>query len=325
MIPFVNDALACRLLDLGRAYEAVRGAYVQAATEPPVLSTPSALTMRHPSSPLVAMKVKGAQLPQQRVAGFRIVADRHAADGREEQSHDMQWVLDMDTGQPLGIVEMNTLHAIRTALTGIVALEALHGTACPTVAVIGAGRIADWLIAPLRDRLHAADIRVAASRPVRAEAFAARHGGPVRAAASVDEAVDGADGVIAITSTAEPVLHGRHLRPGMTVVGMGGSHECDLSVLAAADRFFVDDLNWAAVSGSLGAWLRRGETGMDEVRGRLDAEIGQVIAGHRPGRHSPEERVFAIVQGMACCDLAIAADVLAQAVASGQGTPLALS
>lgn len=320
----VNDALACRLLDMDRAYEAVQGAYRQAATQPPVLSTPSAQLMRHPTAPPVAMKVKGAQLPEQRVAGFRIVADHHADAGQAEVSHDWQWVLDLDTGQPIGLVAMNTLHAVRTALTGLVALEALRGPRCQTVAVVGAGTIAGWLVTLLRDRLRASEIRVVASRPHRAEAFAARHGAPVIAAPSVDAAVTGADAVIAISSAAQPVLHGHHLGRGVTLIGMGGSHECDASVLAAADRFIVDDLDFATVSGSLGAWVRGGGVDAATARSRLDGLLGDVITGGVAGRQHADERVFAIVQGMACCDLAIAADILARAALSGEGAVLPL-
>lgn len=303
----VSDAEARRLVDVDLAYEAVRDAYAQAATAPPALSTPAAQLMRHPSSTL-AMKVKGAQLARQRVAGFRLVFDQHDPDGTVRQSHDWQWVADLDTGAPLGLVAMNGLHALRTALTGIVALEALRGPNCAVVAVLGAGRIADWLIEPLRQRLKPAEIRVAASRPGRAAAFAARHA--ITAAPGIDAAVAGADAVIAITSATAPVLHGRHLAAGMTVIGMGGGHECGSTLLAAADRFIVDDLDFASMAGSLGAWLRRGDTDLDAVRAWPGGRLGDVLTGRVAGRQDASQRVFAIVQGMACCDLAIAAEML---------------
>lgn len=318
----VNDATALRLLDMSRAYDVILGAYRQAATAPPVLSTPPALLMRHPAAPRTAMKVKGAQLPEQGMAGFRLVGDRHTDEG--EVSHDFLWLAELETARPVGLVEMNTLHAVRTALTGIMALEALRGPHCRVVAVLGAGRIADWLIAPLRDRVGPDEIRVAASRPARAQAFSVRHGAPVTAAASIDEAVAGADAVIAITSAEVPVLYGRHLGPGLTLIGMGGTHECDVSVLHAADRFFVDDLRFASASGSLSAWLTRGEIAPEIAQGRLDGELGYVVAGLAPGRRSVAERVFAIVQGMACCDLALASDVFDRAVTTNEGTVISL-
>ncbi len=314
MLPYVDDATAVALLDLDRAYDAVRDAFHQSATEPPVLSTPPALLMRHPRAPQTAMKVKGAQLPARGIAGFRIVGDHHGPAG--ETSHDVMWLMDQQTARPLGVIEMNTLHAVRTALTGIVALEALRGPVCGpvcgTVAVLGTGRIADWLVAPLRDRVGATQIRVASARPARAQAFADRHGAPVLAMSSVDAAVDGADAVIALTSATAPILLARHMAPGRTIIGMGGGHECDASLLHAADRFIVDDLGFALVIGSVGAWVTEGTITADTVRSRLDAEIGQVIAGMTPGRQTAEDGVFAIIQGMACCDLALAADVFAR-------------
>ena len=273
--------------------------------------------MKHPSAPAVAMKVKGAQLPKQRVAGFRIVGDFEAESG--EISHDFQWLSDMDTAMPYAMVEMLTLHTVRTAITGVVALEAIHGTGATRVALIGAGKIADQAVAVLRRRFALDEIRVAASRPERAAAFAARHGGNVVACGSIDEAIGGAEAVLSITSATSPILHGHHLRPGMTLVGMGGSYEAELSMLDAAERFYVDDMNYACVSGSLGAWVKRGMITPAAAQARVVAELGQIVAGLKPMERAASDRVFVIVQGMACCDLALAADIAARAAAQGVG------
>ncbi len=313
----INDAEAVALLDLDRAYEVISDAYVQAATQPPVLSNPSAQLMRHSSAPLMAMKVKGAQLPHQRVAGFRLVGDFDAPGG--EISHDFQWLAHMDTAQPYAMVEMLTLHGVRTALTGVVALEALCGPACAVIAVIGAGRIADHLVGILQHRLKPVQIRIAASRPERAEAFAARHADNVVACASIDAAMAGADAAISITSASAPILHGHHLQPGMTLIGMGGAHECDLSVLAAADQFVVDDIDYACVSGSLGAWVKRGQITREAAQSRIGGVLGQIVAGQVVINRSATDRMFGIVQGMACCDLALAADIAARAEAGDIG------
>ncbi len=301
----IRDAEAVALLDLDRAYNVIRDAYVQAATMGPVLSTPSAQLMRHPSAPMVAMKVKGAQLPHQRVAGFRFVGDFEAETG--EISHDFQLLTNMDTAAPYAIVEMLTLHGVRTAITGVVALEAYRGARCDVITIIGAGRIAEHVVRVLRHRLNPHEIRVVASRPARAEMFAARHN--VVPFASIDAAMDGADAAISITSANEPILFSHHLHAGITLIGMGGSHECDISVLNAADQFYVDDIDYACVSGSLGAWVRRGEITRATAQARVCGELGQVAAGQIAVSRTSTDRLFAIVQGMACCDLALAADI----------------
>ncbi len=312
-IHLIRDAEAVSLLDLDRATAVIRDAYLQSATLGPVLSTPSAQLMRHPSAPRVALKVKGAQLPATRVAGFRFVGDLEADSG--EISHDFQLLTDMDTATPFAIVEMRTLHAVRTAITGVVALEAFHRARPPVIAVIGAGRIADHLVRVLRHRLAPEEIRIAASRPERAAAFAARHADLVVACPSIDAALAGADAAIAITSAAAPIVFDRHLQPGMTLIGMGGAHECDISVLRAADHFYVDDLDYACVSGSLGAWVRRGEMTREEAGARMGGTLGQVVAGQIAVTRPASDRLFAIVQGMACCDLAMAADIAARSAA----------
>lgn len=308
----VDDATAGQLLDLGAAFAAILDAYRQSA-ETEVLSTPPALIMHHDAT---GMKAKGALLPATNRAGFRLVADHDSPGG--EVSHDWQWVADLATGRPVGLVEMLTLHAVRTALTGVAALDTLHG-APGVVAIIGAGRIARWLVAPLRER--GWTIRVAASRPERAAAFAAKY--EVMATPGVDEAVADADAVIAISSAPSPVVMARHLRPGMTVIGMGGGHEFDRGILDGADRFVVDDFAFACVVGSVAGWLGAGAARAD-IAARLDAALGQVIAGRQPGRRNSGEAVLAIVQGMACCDLAIASFILARAEALGLGRTVML-
>jgi ornithine cyclodeaminase/alanine dehydrogenase-like protein (mu-crystallin family) len=92
-----------------------------------------------------------------------------------------------------------------------------------------------------------------------------------------------------------------------------------VSVLKAADQFFVDDMNFACVSGSLGAWVRKGDTDAAFAQSRLNGELGQVVAGHVAVTRTATDRLFGIVQGMACCDLALAADIAARAAAADIG------
>ena len=54
----------------------------------------------------------------------------------------------------------------------------------------------------------------------------------------------------------------------------------------------------------------------------LHAELGQVVAGLRPGRESDDELVVLWHRGMAVCDVAIGALALARAEALGVGTVL---
>ena len=81
-------------------------------------------------------------------------------------------------------------------------------------------------------------------------------------------------------------------------------------MLAQCER--MGDLHHAIAAGA----LRRGD---------VRAELGEVIAGRRPGRTSPDEIVVFDSTGMALQDVAAAVVVYERAVAAGRGAPLLLA
>ena len=95
----------------------------------------------------------------------------------------------------------------------------------------------------------------------------------------------------------------------MTVCGLGGGSEIAADALDRVDRLVVDDLAFALTIGSVRGWHQAG-MGRADLERRLSADIGEIATGARPGRTSPAETVVAVIQGMACCDLALAAFAL---------------
>jgi ornithine cyclodeaminase/alanine dehydrogenase-like protein (mu-crystallin family) len=57
----------------------------------------------------------------------------------------------------------------------------------------------------------------------------------------------------------------------------------------------------------------------------LQAELGEVVAGTKPGRRSPEERIIFDSTGMALQDVAAAAAVYERAIAIGRGSSVDLA
>ncbi|WP_407561823.1 hypothetical protein [Streptomyces sp. 184] len=121
----------------------------------------------------------------------------------------------------------------------------------------------------------------------------------------LDRAVEGADVVVALTSSARAVVEPRHLAAGGTVLGLGGGAEISAGVLTVADRFFVDDPGYAGVTGSVAAWLADGLPS-DTLHTRLTGGLPAVAAGMLPGRTAPSQRILAVVQGLAARDVALA-------------------
>lgn len=293
----VDDALAI----LERAFRA----YGEGRT---ALSAPSALGLSHPEVESV-FKIKGAMLVAESLAGFRLICDR-PADGS-----DWHYVFNAHSGKLKGVVDEKKLHWRRTAVSGVLAAKWLARQNARIFAILGAGNIANELPQALSRCFDMAELRIATRRFERAEAFVRAHdstgGTPLRACRTIEEAISGADVVLSITSAEQPVLFPTGLKPGATVVGLGGEYEIDSSVLDWANLFVVDDMDFATVAGSVAGWLRMGSIERASIERRLAGTIGDVALG-RITRSSADERVLAIVQGMAIGDLALADAALAR-------------
>jgi ornithine cyclodeaminase/alanine dehydrogenase-like protein (mu-crystallin family) len=272
------------------------------------------------------VKVKGATLMTDRVTGIRMISDLPAEQG--VSSYHLLCVFDDRTALPIGFIDETWLHRFRTALTGVVAARYLARKDSRTVALIGAGAIASQLFPALTDSFDLEEVRVVARRFERAQLFCDRFDGrlgprfvPVRDSAA---AIEGADIVITLTFADEPVVLPGMLSAGSFLCSMGETEEVAFGVLDEVDRFVVDEFDYATVLGDIAVWLKKGFARRDELENMVDAHIGEVIAGIRPARQTPEERIFAIIQGMAICDLALASYALQCAAEQGLGEQLTM-
>jgi ornithine cyclodeaminase/alanine dehydrogenase-like protein (mu-crystallin family) len=168
------------------------------------------------------------------------------------------------------------------------------------LAIVGSGVQARSHLEALRLVRPLREVRVWSPRS--APAFAERHG--VRAAASAEEAVRGADVVVVATTSKTPVLSGAWLSPGAHVNTVGATRpdwrELDDEALARS-KVFVDSR--AAASR---------ESGDVIAAGRIAAEIGEVVSGTAPGRVSSEEITLFKSVGVAVEDV-VSADLVYRA------------
>jgi len=86
------------------------------------------------------------------------------------------------------------------------------------------------------------------------------------------------------------------------------------------DKVVVDD--WReAQAGRFGALRRHVDSGRLSA-GSLHAELGQIVAGQRPGRQSREERILFWHRGLSILDIAVGALILRRAQDAEAGTML---
>lgn len=303
-LPFLDSDALRSLVSTDDAIAIVRNAYEEYGRGGDVLSRPSAMQLKPAASPF-AFKLKGGFSASEGVAGFRLAGFGPAG----LVSHCI--VLDAETGLPLGLVDETWLHRLRTAASSAVAARWLARPESRVLAIIGAGQIAAEIPAAFASLFQLDEIRIAARSPASGQALARSCAtfAATMVMTSIDDAIAGADIVVSVTSATEPLLHGHQLAAGVTVIGLGGNAEIGRSALDAIDTLIVDDPEFAMEAGSMAGWLRSGESA-ERLRGRIDAHIGEIAAGAKPGRRRANDKVLAIVQGMAHCDVALAAFAL---------------
>jgi ornithine cyclodeaminase/alanine dehydrogenase-like protein (mu-crystallin family) len=231
---------------------------------------------------------------------------------------------DMDTGAVLSIMDSIVITAERTALAGALAADVLARRDTPRVAVIGAGVQGEAQVRALQHVRRVERVDVVDSVPGRAEEYAARVGPAlgidVVVRDRVADAVRDADVIITATWSKEPFLTREMVREGVHITAVGADEPAKGEVdagLIASSLFVCDDRDLAARMGAIaGAGL-----GPDAIH----AELGEVIAGVKPGRTRDDQITIFGSVGLAFQDLAAAWQVYDRAKQEGVGTVVDLS
>ena len=141
-----------------------------------------------------------------------------------------------------------------------------------------------------------------------------------RIATSIEEAL--ADAQIAVTTTPsrEPLIHESMLHPGLHITAMGADaeHKNELApnVIAEADLFVCDKHEQSARLGELHHAVGAGVVPEDMPV----TELGDLVAGTKPGRQSDEAITVCDLTGTGAQDTAIATYALAVALENSFGT-----
>jgi ornithine cyclodeaminase/alanine dehydrogenase-like protein (mu-crystallin family) len=234
-------------------------------------------------------------------------------------------VLDATTGQPRAILDGAALTAIRTGAGAGLATELLAREDAAIVGCIGAGTQSRTQIEAALSVRPIREVRVfcrtEASRAMFCRAMQ-QDFPKVRfiAAKSRADALDHADILIAATTSAAPVITADDVQPGVHINGIGSylptMQEVAAEVVARAT--VVVDSREAALheAGDLIIPHESGAWQFDHIH----AELGEIVAGVKPGRTSDDQITFFKSVGNAVQDAAAAARVLQIAEANDLGT-----
>jgi ornithine cyclodeaminase len=193
----------------------------------------------------------------------------------------------------------------------------------PRVAVIGAGVQGEAQVRALQLVRRVGRVDVVDVIAERAEAYAERVartlGIEVVVCDGVRDAVRDADVIITATWSKTPFLTRAMVREGVHITAVGADEPAKGEVdadLIAASLFTCDDRELAARMGAVG--------GAGLGPGAIHAELGEIIAGVKPGRTNERQITIFGTVGLAFQDLAAAWQVYGRARELGIGTAVDL-
>jgi ornithine cyclodeaminase len=233
--------------------------------------------------------------------------------------------LDPETGRAQALMDGTWLTALRTGAVGGLATDLMARPDARVVALFGAGVQARTQLEAVRCVRDVGEVRVVSRSGASADALVSElESIDARRVDDPDEAISGADIVIAATSSSTPVFDGSRIEPGTHVTGVGSftpeMREVDAALVRRA-RIIVDQREAILEeAGDIVGPIRDGV--VDESV--MVAELGDVVLGRVPGRTSSEEVTFFKSVGNAVQDLAVAARVLEAASREGLGVVLEL-
>jgi len=315
----VGESDVRALIDAKSALAIARATFRDQAIGRSWLSTPAAMTLDAKSEGGPSFKFKAATVGHLNASGVRLLARRGGNTGFDACNYTA--VYDHDGGVLSGLVSELWLSRVRTAAFAVAAVEPLVRGGALSVGLFGSGDIATEMVPLLAAAFPIAAIRVNSRRPERARAFAERFAATLPIAAEPNPAavVAGADLVITVTESPTPLVQPGWLAPGSVLCSMGSYNEVAFGVLGEIDRVIVDDPDYALEMGDGAAWIAQGHLIPEGLLARIDALAADVIAGRKPGRLTTNDRILALVQGMAVGDIAFAVHVLRAAEARGCG------
>jgi len=266
-------------------------------------------------------------LGEQGVAGVKTVGDfyRNYERGLPSELAILN-LFDPKTGVPLAIIDASDITDMRTGAVTAIGAKYLARPGSRVLGHIGARGTSYWNVRLLDSIFRFEEIRVHSRRPESRDAFGARLeqdlGRKVTVTADWESAVRGADIVVEASRLEKPtpMLRTDWIRKGACVIPYGTMSAVELTLTDIVDKFVMDD--WGqAKAGPFGALRAHVDSGRLSER-NLHAELGQIVAGLKPGRERDDETVLFWHRGLSLSDIALGWAMLQKARRLGIGQTL---
>jgi len=232
-----------------------------------------------------------------------------------------------ENGMPLAVIDATAITDMRTGAVTAIGARHLARKASRVLGHVGSRGTSYWNVRLLDHLFDFDEIRVHSRRPESRDAFAARLaadlGKPVTATPDWETCVRGADIVVeaARLPRPEPLLKTEWIARGALVIPYGTMSALELSLTDIMDKMVVDD--WGQCRKGLPFGALRAHVDSDRLSERnLHAELGQVVAGLKPGRERDDETILLWHRGLSITDIALGHAMLVKAARLGIGQKL---
>ena len=229
---------------------------------------------------------------------------------------------DADNGRLLAVMDSMEVTARRTAAATAVAAKYLARRDSKTVTVCGCGQQGREQLRALGAVFPLAKVFAYDAKAEQARRFAEELGRElkleIQAAPELGAAAQRSDICVTCTTSKAPLLMMDDIAPGTFIAAVGADHPEKQELhpaLMAASKVIADLAEQCAMIGDLHHAMAAGTMGQTGVH----AELGEVVAGTRPGRTSAEEVIIFDSTGIALEDVASAALVYEKALRQEPG------
>lgn len=259
-------------------------------------------------------------------AGTKVVGDfvDNYKQGRPSE-YGLLTLFDPCMGAPRAIVDATGITEMRTGAVTALGAKYLAPDKPRVLGHIGARGTAYWNVRLLCHLFDFDEVRIHSRRPESREAFAARLRADLgREIVVTDDwqgCLEGADIMVeaARLSEPQPVFRTEWVKRGALVIPYGTMSAVEITLTDIMDKVVMDD--WGQAHGLFGALRAHVDQGK-LTRDTLHAELGEIVAGRRPGRESPDETILFWHRGLSLSDIALGHAMLQKARALGVGQRL---
>ena len=262
------------------------------------------------------------------LAGVKIVGD-FVGNYRQGLPSEMALLnlFDPQTGMPRAVIDAAGITDMRTGAMTALGAKYLARKDSKVLGHIGARGTAYWNVRLLDHLFDFEEIRVHSRRPESRDAFAAKLsrdlGKKVVATDDWESCLRGADIMVEASRlpAPEPLFKTEWIKKGAFVVPYGTMSAVELSLTDIMDKMVVDDWGQCRKGLPFGA-LRRHVDSDKLTEQNLHAELGQIVAGLKPGRESARETILFWHRGLSLSDIALGHAMLVKAARLGIGQKL---